>query len=110
MNSEYTIYNILNEWRNNKNLHAYIKGNKIEGYKHHDESSGSCSKVMGVDFRLFILLSIVVIVIWIFTVWSMWQYWEELPEWAKIVSLIFLLSPRSGGPLLALLIVYFSKC
>ena len=114
MIGDYTIYNIAKEWKNNKELHSYIKGNKFEGYRygHHgndESSSSSCQKIMGLDLSLFILVSIVVLLVWVFAFWSVWKFWDKLPEWAKIVSLIFLLSPSSGGPLLTLLVVYFSK-
>ena len=112
MIEKYSIHNIIKEWTNNKDLQAYIKGQKKENYNNHsndDEDSSSCRKVMGIEFNLFILLSLLVIILWGFAIWSIWRYWNVLPEWAKIVGLITLLSPNSGGPLITLLVVYFSK-
>ena len=117
MIENFSIYNILNEWKNNKLLQEKIKGNTIERYKHNNDDSeidsscsdSSCNKIMGLELGLFIIVSLIVLSIWFLALWSIWKYWDKLPEWAKIVSLIFLLAPRSGGPLFALLVVFFSK-
>jgi len=113
MIEKYSIHNIIKEWKNNKDLHANIRGQKKENYKNHENEEedidSSCRKVMGVELHLFIFISLLVIIIWGFAVFSIWRYWNVLPEWAKIVGLITLLSPNSGGPLITLLVVYFSK-
>jgi hypothetical protein len=116
MIEKYSLHNIIKEWKNNKDLHSYIRGQKIEKYKNHmdddydyEDIDSSCKKVMGLELNLFILISLLVIIIWGFAIWSIWRYWNVLPEWAKIVGLITLLSPNSGGPLITLLVVYFSK-
>ena len=119
MIEKYSVYNILNEWKNNKLLH---KQDKIERYTHNSDNedvdsscdsscdeSSSCNKIMGLEIGLFIIVSIIMLSIWFLAAWSIWRYWDKLPEWARIVSLIFLLSPQSGGPLLTLLVVFFSK-
>ena len=68
MIEKYSVYNILNEWKNNKLLH---KQDKIERYTHNSDNedvdsscdsscdeSSSCNKIMGLEIGLFIIVFI----------------------------------------------------
>ena len=114
MFGKYSIENFLKEWKDNKDLHAYLKGKETEKFDKLDSPNSTLMAtpnitILDMNFTSFMIISILLLLLWIFAAWSIWKYWDKLPEWIKIVSLIFLLVPKSGGPLLVLPVVYFGK-
>lgn len=96
----------------------YSMQNMLRSYgKHHHDTytkdtkgcnCGCNDDVIDIDRNVLMLLIFMALALWVWALIAVVQFWNKLPDWAKIISLITLLTD-SGGPIITLLVVYFSK-
>jgi hypothetical protein len=114
-----SLIKTLNYIKDNKEIfQSALKGETIEHFKRKrkikaqsdeqsEEETGE-EIVTGVSITIIVIV-ILAIIIWVWAIYALILYWKILPEWAKIISLICILVPYMGGPVIALIIIYISK-
>jgi|688.fasta_scaffold541253_2 hypothetical protein len=117
MYGKYSVFNMMKLYRDNKPvIHAYLKGQSVEGYSHlnHTNDSDADAAVSAGAFAafggiaIFLVLMAINMAIWIWAlIWTM-KYWKVLPGWAQALSVIGLLGVV-GGPIMTLIVVYIGK-
>ena len=101
MFGKYSFNNMLKEYYNNKELiHAYIKGDSIEGY---NDDKGTT--IMGLGIVMFMFVFFIVFALWIWALVVTIKYWNVLPSWAQIIAILSLIG-MLGGPVVTLIVVY----
>jgi hypothetical protein len=114
MYGKYSVFNMMKLYRDNKPvIHAYLKGQSVEGYKHANDNDADAAVSAGAfaafgGIAVFLVLMAINMAIWIWAlVWTM-KYWKVLPGWAQALSIIGLLGVV-GGPIMTLIVVYIGK-
>lgn len=115
MYGKYSVFNMMKLYRDNKPvIHAYLKGQSVEGYTDHtndDDADAAASAGAFAAFggiAVFLVLMAISMAIWIWAlVWTM-KYWKVLPGWAQVLAVIGLLG-LVGGPIMTLIVVYIGK-
>jgi hypothetical protein len=110
--SKYSILNLLNTYKKKKHvIDAYFKNKSVENYNDgcDDGCKDGCddqnSQLLGLSVGVFITVFIISISIFIWAVVVTIKYWNILPDWAKILAIIGLLT-GIGGPIMTLIVVY----
>ena len=92
---------MISEYRRNKGLiHAYLRGDPIEGFK------ASNVIISGLPLIIFVTLLIVELMLWIIAWVALLKYWNDLSGAGKFFALLFCLVGL--GPL-ALIVIYVGK-
>ena len=87
-----------------ENLKKLIKSKKNKKENYHDEEDDSCNDdVFMISKLIFDLILLIAAIIFLV------QNFKFLPDWAKAFSLIALLNPCLGGPISAIIIVFFTR-
>lgn len=95
----------------------YSMQNMLKSYGKHSDNYTKDTKgcdcgcnvdTLDINRNVLMLLIFMFLILWVWAVIAVVTYWNKLPDWAKIISLITLLTD-SGGPIITLLVVYFSK-
>ena len=103
---KYSLFELLKEHnKNKKSIHAKLKGETIEGYT----DSGDTAKILGLSVIPFLIVLLISLVIWIWALVATVKYWNQLPEWAKVISILGILPILPGGPIVTLVVVYIAK-
>ena len=113
MYGKYSVFNMMKLYRDNKPvIHAYLKGQSVEGYNHNDDDDhhhkkkGEFAAFGGVG--MFLVIMTISMAIWIWAlIWTM-KYWKILPAWAQALAIIGLIG-IVGGPIMTLIVVYIGK-
>ena len=113
-----SLIKTLNYIKDNKEIfQSALKGETIEHFKRKrkikaqsgEETEEETGEETGVSITIIVIV-ILAIIIWMWAIYALILYWKILPDWAKIISLICILVPYTGGgPVIALLIIYISK-
>lgn len=102
-----SVKTVIREWYENKPLiNAYLAGESIEGIE-----GEAAAKILGFGIGIFILVALVVVVLWFWALYATIKFWNLLPAWARVVSVIGLLTGwmYGVGTLITLIVVYASK-
>lgn len=103
MYGKYSVFNMMNEFKENKPLIiAYLKNQSIEGLDNNH------TVICNMNVGKFILLFVISLGIWIWAVFVTIKYWNMLPTCAKVIAIIGLIT-GVGGPLMTLIAVYIGK-
>ena len=98
---KYSVYNMCKTYHENKSLvDAYIQNKSIEGYED--------VKLLGVGIAIFVIFLLLGLVIWIWAIVILIKNWNVMPDWAKILGVIFV-TPIMPIPIATLLIAYLAK-
>jgi hypothetical protein len=118
MYGKYSVFNMMKLYRDNKPIiHAYLKGQSVEGYNHHHhddddddhhhhKKKGEFAAFGGVG--MFLIIMTISMVIWIWALICTMKNWTILPDWAKVLAIIGLIG-IVGGPIMTIIVVYIVK-
>jgi len=96
--TKYSLNNLSHQYSANAEvIQSYLTG----GNKH-----SSDSKVAGLAISLFLLIFAIAIAIFIWSVYALIKYAKYMPEWAVVLSAVFLFM---GGSVFTLVLVYATK-
>jgi uncharacterized protein YqhQ len=106
MLGKYSLYACMKEFQANRPLiRAYLNGDNIENFDgaNNTEKKG---KFFNLSIGLFLLIFIINIALFIWCIVAMVKFWHEIPNWAKVVSIILLIFHMTP---ISLLIIYLSR-
>ena len=99
---KYSIQNVLKDVRDNQErIQAHLKGETYEGL---DEPTGTVA-AFGIVGALVVLA--IMLGIWIWALMVTIKFWKVLPDWAKVLGVIGLVT--GVGPVVTLIAVYIGK-
>ena len=110
MFGKYNIFELLQAYKDNRFLiESYIKGESIESYKYSDMSDDGTEDnlIFGMSVGVFLIFFIFVLGLWIYALMILLKYWKNLPDWAKIIGVLGLLTGL--GPVVTIVVVYVGK-
>lgn len=98
------LYETLKLYNKNKHIiKAYVAGDTLEGYAEDMKKFDAYGGVLGfLVFLLFIML------VWIYAIYLLMNNWRRLSKESRVLAIFGLVSPF-GGPLLTILVVFFSR-
>ena len=113
MNQKYSFFNMLKIYRDNRHeIHAYFKGQPIEGYRHdsnndsNNDNKNDTFAVFG-GVALFMVFFIIMFGIWVWALVVTIKYFSILPLFAQIIAILGLIT--GIGPVVTLIAVYVGK-
>lgn len=106
---KYSLYNMLNAYHENQHvIECYMKNQSLENFDS-KEGVAAGATVMGLGVGTFLVILFITMAIWFWALVALINNWHCLPGWAQVVSVISLLFPNFGGPILTLIIVYAAR-
>ena len=107
--NQYSLFNLLSIWKDNQALiHAHLQGHAIERYTNSpDDDSNVNNSLAGMAVGTFIVITILVLILWAWAVTDTIRYWNDIPDWAKIVAILGLVT--GIGPAVTLIVIHVTK-
>jgi hypothetical protein len=101
MIGKYSLSNMINAYKNNKDIiEAYINNKPIENY-------GGDMFILGLTLPIFLITFLVVIITWVAATYYLIINFELIPVWAQAIGILSLLG--FGGPLITVIVVLIGK-
>ncbi len=102
MIGKYSLSNLFEAYNRKKDIiNAYVRGDVIENYNEGD-------KILGLEMSAFLILFIISLAIWIIALVLLIKYWKVIPDWAKVLGVIGIIS-TIGGPIMTIIVVLIAK-
>ena len=99
MIGKYSLINLFEAYNREKDMiNAYVRGDLIENYNRTE-------KILGLEMSAFLMLFIISLAVWIFALVLLIKYWKNIPEWAKVLGVIGIIS-TVGGPIMTIIVVF----
>lgn len=97
---QYSIYEIISAYQENKDIiDAYIKNHPIELYTDKcdctesptsDDCKAECATILGLSVGLFVVVAIITFIIWVIAIYVLVKNAQNMPQWAIILCVLFL--------------------
>ena len=114
MIGKYSLFNLLKEYKENKTvIDSYMKNQKVENFDDPQidiltVDENTAKSFLGLSIGVFVLLLLASLGIWIWAIVVTVKFWNKIPDWAKVLAIIGLVT-GIGGPVMTLIVVYVSK-